>query len=150
VLAVERLTRQLYLTMKLVRERLDARLSAEGGSLGQWIVLRTLSEEPKLSHRELAARMHLAGPTITHHLDRAEAHDLITRTRDVADRRVVYVAMTPAGARRFKELEAVVDATDAEVRGLLPAADAACLHALLAHLHRALLDTPLEGEDRAS
>jgi MarR family transcriptional regulator for hemolysin len=147
---MERLTRELYLTMKLVRERLEARLSAAGGSLGQWIVLRTLSEEPRLSHRELAARMHLAGPTITHHLDRMEASGLIVRTRDVADRRVVYVAMTPAGAQRFRELEAVVDATDAEVRALLPSGDAATLHRLLSRLHEALLDAPLEGEDRAS
>jgi MarR family transcriptional regulator for hemolysin len=147
---MERLTRELYLTMKLVRERLEARLAAEGGSVGQWIVLRTLSEEPRLSHRELGARIHLAGPTITHHLDRMEAGGLIVRTRDVADRRVVYVAMTSAGAQRFRELEAAVDATDADVRALLPADDAAALHQLLARLRRGLLDTPLEGEHRAS
>src|SRR5438067_2251133 len=138
---MERLTRQLYLSMKLVRERLDDRLAAEGGSLGQWIVLRTLSEEPRLSHRELAARIHLSGPTITHHLDRMEAGGLLTRTRDASDRRVVYVAMTAAGAERFKELEAVVDATDAEVRALLTNDEASTLHDLLARLHRALLDT---------
>jgi MarR family transcriptional regulator for hemolysin len=147
---MERLTRELYLTMKLVRDRLEARLAAAGGSLGQWIVLRTLSEEPKLSHRELGARMHLAGPTITHHLDRMEAGGLIARTRDVADRRVVYVAVTPAGAQRFRELEAVVEATDAEVRALVPEKDAAALHELLARLHQGLHDTPLEGEHRAS
>jgi len=147
---MERLSRQLFLTMKVVRERLDERLAAEGGSLPQWIVLRALSEAPRLSHRELAARMNLSGPTITHHLDRMEAGGLITRTRDVVDRRVVHVAMTAAGAERFRELEAVADATDAEIRALLPAADAACLHHLLAQLHRAMLAAPLEGEDRAS
>jgi MarR family transcriptional regulator, transcriptional regulator for hemolysin len=147
---MERLTRQLYLSMKLVRERLDERLAAQGGSLPQWVVLRALSEEPRLSHRDLGARMYLSGPTITHHLDRMEAGGLIARTRDVVDRRVVYVAMTPAGAERFRELEAVADATDAEVRALLTGDDAATLHRLLARLHEALLDTPLEGEDRAS
>jgi DNA-binding MarR family transcriptional regulator len=147
---MERLSRQLFLTMKLVRERLDDRLAAEGGSLPQWIVLRALSEAPRLSHRELAARMYLSGPTITHHLDRMEASGLITRTRDHADRRVVHVAMTPAGAERFRELEAVADATDAEIRALLPAGDAAGLHDLLAQLHGAMLATPLEGEHRAS
>jgi MarR family transcriptional regulator for hemolysin len=147
---MERLSRQLFLTMKVVRERLDERLAAEGGSLPQWIVLRALSEAPRLSHRELAARMYLSGPTITHHLDRMEASGLITRTRDVVDRRVVHVAMTAAGAERFRELEAVADATDAEIRALLPAADAACLHHLLAQLHGAMLAAPLEGEDRAS
>jgi MarR family transcriptional regulator for hemolysin len=147
---MERLSRQLFLTMKLVRERLDDRLAAEGGSLPQWIVLRALSEAPRLSHRELAARMYLSGPTITHHLDRMEASGLITRTRDVVDRRVVHVAMTSAGAERFRELEEVADTTDAEIRALLPDQDAACLHHLLALLHGAMLATPLEGEDRAS
>ena len=147
---MERLSRQLFLTMKVVRERLDDRLAAEGGSLPQWIVLRALSEAPRLSHRELAARMYLSGPTITHHLDRMEASGLITRTRDVVDRRVVHVAMTTAGADRFRELEAVADTTDADVRALLTPEDAACLHHLLAHLHRAMLATPLEGEHRAS
>ena len=147
---MERLTRQLFLTMKVVRERLDERLAAEGGSLPQWIVLRALSEAPRLSHRELADRMYLSGPTITHHLDRMEASGLITRTRDVADRRVVHVAMTPAGAERFRELEAVADSTDAEVRALLAPEDAACLHHLLGQLHAAMLATALEGEDRAS
>ena len=58
--------------------------------------------------------------------------------------------MTPAGAERFRELEAVADATDAEIRALLPAGDAAGLHDLLAQLHGAMLATPLEGEHRAS
>ena len=147
---MERLSRQLFLTMKLVRERLDERLAAEGGSLPQWIVLRALSEVPRLSHRELAARMYLSGPTITHHLDRMEASGLITRTRDVVDRRVVHVAVTTAGAERFRELEAVADRTDAEIRALLPVEDAACLDHLLAQLHGAMLAPPLEGEHRAS
>jgi MarR family transcriptional regulator for hemolysin len=147
---MERLSRQLFLTMKLVRERLDERLAAEGGSLPQWIVLRALSEAPRLSHRELAARMYLSGPTITHHLDRMEASGLITRTRDVVDRRVVHVAVTKAGAERFRELEAVADRTDAEIRALLPVEDAACLDHLLAQLHGAMLAPPLEGEHRAS
>jgi MarR family transcriptional regulator for hemolysin len=149
--AMERLTRQLYLTMKVVRERLDERLAAHGGSLQQWVLLRALSTEPKLSHRELAARMYLSGPTLTHHLDRLEDAGLITRTRDVVDRRVVHVAITPAGARRFVELEAVADATDADVRALLTTDEADTLRSLLASLHDRLLDTPDQGEQhRAS
>ena len=85
----------------------------------QWVVLRILAEEPQVSHRELAERMYLSAPTLTHHLDRLEADGLLTRTRDTGDRRVVRVDLTPAGAERLVELEAVADATDAEVRALL-------------------------------
>ena len=43
---MERLTRQLYLTMKLVRDRLEERLAALGGSVQQWVLLRALASEP--------------------------------------------------------------------------------------------------------
>jgi MarR family transcriptional regulator for hemolysin len=147
---MERLSRELFLTMKLVRERLDQRLAVHGGSVQQWVVLRALASEPDLSHRELAARMYLSGPTLTHHLDRMEASGLITRTRDLVDRRVVHVAITTAGAGRFAESEVVANDADAEVRALMAPDDAATLHRLLAALHRQLLATPLEGEHRAS
>jgi MarR family transcriptional regulator for hemolysin len=147
---VDRLSRQLFLTMKLVRERLDDQLARYGGSLQQWILLRALSEEPRLSHGQLAERMYLSGATLTHHLDRLEAADLINRTRDSTDRRVVHVTLTPEGRRRFIELEAVADTTDAGVRALLTTDEAATLHRLLRRLHDRLLDDNDEGEARAS
>jgi MarR family transcriptional regulator for hemolysin len=137
---VDRLTRQLFLTMKLVREQLDEQLAEQGGSLQQWVLLRALAEEPHLSHRELAKRMYLSSPTLTHHLDRLEAGGLIMRTRDTKDRRVVHVALTPAGAERFAELETVAKVADGGVRGLLSPAEADTLHVLLTKLHHRLLD----------
>jgi MarR family transcriptional regulator for hemolysin len=135
--------------MKLARERLDERMAVHGGSLQQWLVLRFLSEEPQASHRELAERMYLSAPTLTHHLDRLEAAGLLTRTRDTGDRRVVRLDITPAGTDRLAELEAVADATDAEVRALLSPSEAETLHRLLSTLHDRLLEAP-EGAIRAS
>jgi DNA-binding MarR family transcriptional regulator len=116
---MDRLTRQLFLAMKLSRQRLDERLAVHGGSIQQWLVLRIVSEEPHVSHRELAERMYLSAPTLTHHLDRLEAARLLARRRDTGDRRVVRFDITPAGAERLVELEAVADAADAEVRPAL-------------------------------
>jgi MarR family transcriptional regulator for hemolysin len=147
---VERLTRQLYLTMKLVRDRLEERLAALGGSVQQWVLLRALASEPKLSHRELAARTYLSGPTLTHHLDRMEALGLLTRTRDVVDRRVVHVALTPTGRDHYDRLEAEAVAADADVRAHLTVDEATTLHHLLTALHERMVDTPLVGEHRAS
>jgi MarR family transcriptional regulator, transcriptional regulator for hemolysin len=147
---MERLTRQLYLTMKLVRERLEERLAALGGSVQQWVLLRALASEPKLSHRELAARTYLSGATLTHHLDRMEALGLLTRTRDVVDRRVVHVALTPAGRGHFDRLEAEAVAADTDVRAHLTVDEATTLHQLLTALHQRMVETPLEGEHRAS
>jgi MarR family transcriptional regulator for hemolysin len=135
--------------MKLTRERLDERMAIHGGSLQQWLVLRILAEEPQVSHRELAERLSVSAPTVTHHLDRLEAGGLLTRRRDTGDRRVVRVDLTPAGAARRAELEAVADTTDAEVRSLLSPADAETLHRLLTTLHDRLQEAP-EGAIRAS
>ena len=148
-LSVDRLTRQLFLAMKLVREQLDEQLAERGGSLQQWVLLRALADEPHLSHRELANRMYLSSPTLTHHLDRLEASALIVRKRDTRDRRVVHVALTPGGRQRFAELEAVADSADAQVRALLTPPEADTLHRLLAELHDRLLDSR-KGQPRAS
>jgi MarR family transcriptional regulator for hemolysin len=113
---VERLGRQLYLTHKVAHERLDAYMASAGGSAPQWFVLKTLRDGGELSHRELACRMHLTGPTLTHHLDRLEGEGLITRVRDTSDRRVVHVQLTADGKQRCAELEAVTDAADADLR----------------------------------
>jgi MarR family transcriptional regulator, organic hydroperoxide resistance regulator len=143
---MERLSRQLFLTMKLVRDRLDERLATHGGSVQQWVLLRALATNGKLSHGELAARVYLAAPTLTHHLDRMETAGFITRARDVVDRRVVHVSITPAGARHFADLEAVADVADADVRALLSTSEAETLRALLTQLHERLLQDTDEGE----
>ncbi len=146
---MDRLTRKLFLTMKLARERLDQRLAVHGGSLQQWVLLRTLAEEPQPSHGELAERMSVSGATLTHHLDRLEAGGLLVRVRSTGDRRVVHVNLTPAGAERLAQLEAVADATDAEVRALITADEAETLHRLLAKLYDRLAEAP-QGETLAS
>ena len=148
-MAVDRLTRKLFLTMKLARERLDQRLAVHGGSLQQWVLMRILAEEPQPSHRELAERMFVSGATVTHHLDRLEAGGLVTRIRSTGDRRVVHVNLTPVGAERLAQLELVVDVTDSEVRALLTVTEAETLHRLLTKLHDRLAEAP-QGETLAS
>jgi DNA-binding MarR family transcriptional regulator len=147
--SMERLGRQLYLTFKVVREGLDAHMAAAGGSAPQWFVLKSLAAEPGLSHRELADRMQLSGPTLTHHLDRCEADGLIVRTRDTIDRRVVRVELTPEGKQRCADLDAVAEAADRRLQRLLTERDARTLNLLLARLHRRLTDDPPEGDHRA-
>ena len=145
--AVERLGRQLWLTWKLAHDLLEQQLNRAGGSVSQWVVLKVVAQEPGLAHRDLASRMGLSRPTLTHHLDRMEADGLITRTRDTTDRRVVRVHLTPEGKQRLVELEAVVERFDAELRALLPEREVASLHRSLTRLHGRLAD---EGGPRAS
>ncbi len=109
---MEPLGRQLYLTFRTMRDRLDEDMRAAGASMPQWIVLKTVGDEPDLSQRELADRVLVTGSTLTHHLDRLEADGYITRSRDAGDRRVLRVSLTADGKQRRTELDAVVAARD--------------------------------------
>jgi MarR family transcriptional regulator for hemolysin len=139
------LGRQLYRTFRAMRERLDDDMRAAGASMSQWLVLKTVGDEPELSQRQLAERVFSTGSTLTHHLDRMEADGFITRSRDAHDRRVVRVALTREGKQRRAELDAVVTARDGVLESLLSARQATTLNRLLAELERRLLD----HEDRA-
>jgi DNA-binding MarR family transcriptional regulator len=137
---MEPLGRQLYRTFRAMRDRLDEDMRAAGASMSQWLVLKTVGDEPELSQRQLAERVLSTGSTLTHHLDRMEADGYLTRSRDPADRRVVRVALTPAGKQRRAELDAVVATRDGVLASLLSAGEAATLNGLLADLEQRLLD----------
>jgi len=141
---MERLGRQLYLTFRTMRDRVDEEMAAAGASMSQWALLKTVGDEPDLSQRELADRVLLTGSTLTHHLDRLEADGFVDRTRDTADRRIVRVSLTPSGKHRRAELDTIVTAGDATIRTLLSERDYQTLNRLLATLQQRLEDHHLE------
>jgi MarR family transcriptional regulator for hemolysin len=135
---MELLGRQLYLAYRAMRDRLDEALGAAGASVPQWIVLKSVGDEPELSQRELAGRVLVTGSTLTHHLDRLERGGLIVRTRDADDRRVIRISLTERGKHRRTELEAVVAAHDQRIAALLSERDARALRRLLAQVEQGL------------
>jgi MarR family transcriptional regulator, transcriptional regulator for hemolysin len=127
---VETLARQLIFTAKAMRRCFEARLAEVGASLPIWVVLRALHLEPGLHQRELATRLHIEGPTLTRHLDRLEAHGLVVRRRDAADRRALRIEMTPSGETMYLKLVDIARRTEQQgLRGI-----AARERALLRHL----------------
>jgi DNA-binding MarR family transcriptional regulator len=138
--SMETIGRQLYLAHRHNHDRIDEAMRAVGGSLPQWIVLKTVGDTPDMSQRELADALSLAGSTLTHHLDRMEADGYLARTRDVQDRRVVRVSLTAAGKHRRTELDAIVRGHDQRVQELLGERDAKQLRRLLARLRQKLDD----------
>lgn len=119
----ELLGRRLAMTTKAIQATFDARLTASGGSLATWIVLNHASMGPGTRQRDLAASMGIEAPTLVHHLDRLEAACLVERVRDVTDRRVTTVKVTPAGRRLLDRLRRVSEEFDAEMRSLLSPAE---------------------------
>src|SRR6202171_508703 len=79
---------------------LIAVLKQEDLSATQYNVLRILRGAPEgLPCGEIANRMITKDPDITRLLDRLEKRGLISRTREVKDRRTVTARITPAGLK---------------------------------------------------
>ncbi len=137
------LGRLLALTAKASRELFDARLAESGGSLPTWIVLSQAIDSPvSPSQSELAARMGIGGATLVRHLDRLEADGLVVRRGDPDDRRVTRVDITPAGRRRHRQLAAVADAYDREVKALLSDEEATVLRSVLSRVNQHARSAP--------
>jgi DNA-binding MarR family transcriptional regulator len=63
----------------------------------QLVCLRAVGRQGALAPSELAKRVALSQATVTGIVDRLAARQLVTRTRDERDRRLVTVAITDAG-----------------------------------------------------
>lgn len=109
--------------------------AAHGLSATALAVLDVLVRHDAPSHRDLAGRLRLAPATLTPVLDALEATGALTRVRDGDDRRVVQVAITESGRKRFAV--AVADVAEALARLPRPSPEEEVL--IRAHL-RVLLD----------
>ncbi len=143
----ERLGRLVGMTGKVVREHFDRSLAAVGSSLNTYVVLRTASLCPGVSQRQIADRLGIEGPTLTHHLDRLASDGLIERVRKPSDRRVSYVVLTPAGQAHLDEIEAYAAWHDTEFRSLFSEAEAETLERLLTRIRDHYRDPYKEEAD---
>lgn len=81
-------------------------LKAEDLSMTQYNVLRILRGAPDgLPCGEVANRMITRDPDITRLLDRLEKRSLISRSRDIKDRRTVVARITPPGLKLLSHLD---------------------------------------------
>jgi DNA-binding MarR family transcriptional regulator len=101
-------------TADVFMQRISAALKPYGLSHSQYNVLRILrgAGEDGLACREIGDRMITHDPDITRLLDRLEARELVTRTRDQQDRRVVMARITPEGLRLLAELDGPMTEVD--------------------------------------
>ncbi len=65
--------------------------------------LKTISQNGRLSLRDLSERMYLHPSTITGLVDRLEKKGYVARQRDQVDRRVIYVKLTVGGRKLVKK-----------------------------------------------
>ena len=95
---------QISATMQSLRRIFKAiqdysqEVSSSFGITGpQLWALKIVSQHPDLALGELSRKMYLHPSTVTGVIDRLESKGYVVRDRDLADRRVVKVKLTPAG-----------------------------------------------------
>jgi DNA-binding MarR family transcriptional regulator len=93
-------------TDALMRGMVEA-LKPAGISATQYNVLRILrgAGEEGLACRDISERMVTRDPDITRLLDRMEAAELVNRSRENTDRRVITARITEKGLRLLEELD---------------------------------------------
>jgi DNA-binding MarR family transcriptional regulator len=77
-----------------------------GVTAPQLLLLNTLRGAEHKTVGDVARSMHLSHATVTTIIDRLEHRALVERRRSTADKRKVYVALTPAGADMLSEAPA--------------------------------------------
>jgi len=73
-----------------------------GLTSAQFDIVATLGNTPGMTCKELGEKTLITKGTLTGVLDRLEARGLIRRTASDADRRQVFVVLTPQGVRTFE------------------------------------------------
>ncbi|WGT52623.1 MarR family winged helix-turn-helix transcriptional regulator [Thioclava nitratireducens] len=93
----------LRLAHHLYGKRLQKRLIASELSMAQYIHLRTLKEEVRVSQSELSAQLGIEKASSTRVLDELAQRGLIRRERHKQDKRMLVVSLTEAGHAKIDE-----------------------------------------------
>jgi DNA-binding MarR family transcriptional regulator len=110
----------LVRTAELLSRPVAQLLKTEDLSPAQYNVLRILrGASDGLTCGEIASRMITRDPDITRLLDRLEKRDLISRSRESKDRRVVLTRIAPAGIEILARLDDPVRDTHRKLLGHL-------------------------------
>ena len=129
-----------------VRAQLERRvLRPQGISWGGFSLLFNLWVFDAMETRALASSMGCARPSVSSLCDTLERDGLVSRSGDASDRRLVRVALTPAGRRLIEDLFPRFNAGEAELVAGLDADDRRQLATLL----RRLLQSARAGESGA-
>lgn len=143
-LVEERLGKQLAWASKAAQANFDLALSGIGSSFHTYLVLRHVEGYPGVSQRELARRLGIEGPTLTHHLDRLTADGLVERVRGRDDRRTSSAVLTAKGRAHLRKAVSFADELDAEFRALFSNSELRtlreCLQRIIDHYGRSDVD----------
>lgn len=125
-----------------VSQAFEARLQAQGVTIAEWVMLRSLYDAPGQAPSLLAGKMGMTKGGITKLADRLIGRALVVRRPDPEDARAQSLCLTPAGERLVPHLAALADANDAALFGPLSAAERKTLGRALRRLAANLANSP--------
>jgi DNA-binding MarR family transcriptional regulator len=125
----------------------------ETGSLGlttvQYAALNMIREVPNIDQVSLSNMIAFDKTTIVKVLDRLVDKGLITRTRSTTDRRTNHLNATPKGLEVLKQIQPMLDRSDARILAPLGKADQRKFMEMiteLVHVNNMYSRAPLKGE----
>ena len=95
---------QIRLTHRLLQRYLQQKIEPHGVTLGMWYFLRALWHEDGLTQRELSVIVGTMEPTTLTAIKSMERSGIVTRVRNIGDRRKINVFLTPRGHKLKEEL----------------------------------------------
>jgi len=125
---------ELANTAKRVSQAFDAALAETGGSRPIWLILLTIKTRAVANQQQIADAVGIRGPTLTYHLNSMEAEGLLTRRRDVDNRRTHVVELTDAGHEAFESMREAAVRFDQRLRRGLSDDDLGTLQRVLQQL----------------
>jgi DNA-binding MarR family transcriptional regulator len=132
---------RLVVAGRLVRTMADANLDAQAGGAPALGALLRLADEDGISQAELARRQRVESPSMCRMVDRLEREGLVSRERDLDDRRVIRVRITPDGRAAAEAGREAVAELEERAFGALNPAERQTLAALLGRLLAGLPET---------
>lgn len=109
---------------------LEQRLGAEGLSLRAYFVFACLAEQDGLSQQQVCERAQVDRSDMVRLIDELERNGLVTRSRDLVDRRRNLLSLTSSGRKALRRADRILcDVTD-EVFAALSDDQRAELHRL--------------------
>ncbi len=132
----------LRLVSNQVSQGFAARLEAQGVTVAEWVMLRSLYGNPPEAPSRLADAMGMTRGAITKLADRLISKGLVVRRPSAEDARAQTLALTPAGKRIVPDLAALADANDAAFFAALGKTERKALEKTLKRLAAAYGKTP--------
>jgi MarR family transcriptional regulator, organic hydroperoxide resistance regulator len=129
---------------RALQRSLQARLAIHDVSFGHWVFLRILWEQDGLTQRELSVRAGVMEPTTLAAVRTLETLGYVTRRKKAANRKNVYVALTPKGVALKAKLVPLAEAVnEVAVAGIDPEALGVTRRTLLAMVSNLAHDVAL-------